>query len=71
MNIRLISPDNQIIHITYIRFEDEQGGYIETTGNNILEQTVYSAPFLNAKIQVTNLASHGSRFNFKIIENPS
>jgi len=66
MNIRLISPENKSIPITLMRFENDQGGYIETTGNDINEYTKYLVPFLNINIEVTNLTSHHSRFNFSL-----
>jgi hypothetical protein len=62
MNIRLISPENKSIPITCIRFENEEGGYIDTTGDSIRVNTVYGVPFLNIKIKTTRQS--GSLFDF-------
>jgi hypothetical protein len=64
MNIRLISPENNSIPITCIRFENQEGGYIDTTGDSIKVNVIYEVPFLNIKIKTTRQS--GSLFDFSL-----
>jgi hypothetical protein len=68
MNIILRTLNNQQIPITYLHFNNQNGGYLESTGNGINENTEYYVDFLRIKITTTNLASHHNRFNFGLTE---